>query len=311
MKAVTAEKEDAGPEALTETETEPEINASEGAPQTERQDSDGNKAAEADSGEEDNAISEVFTEAKPDTIVTPSTYQTDWRDFNGNKAVDTTGSASLILKGDGSLWYFGSESVTPVNIMDDVKSFSLADESDTLGYTAPAALILTNDGRLYGCGCNIYRCFDGISEDQENFPEDIPFLEPVFLRDQVKDCLRSWRACVFSTEDGELYRFGDAFYILEEDFENPIEETQESEDAYMTSSQNYSFVLSDTVQMGSGRSFYLSVLKDGSVWSCYLPADDDDRLYAEGYGEVMGDGSSELVEKTPVCVFEAGTCRID
>ena len=88
----------------------------------------------------------LFGHVEPKIIVDRQNYEYQWQEYPGHKLADTTGTATLILDKDGNLYYFGEESHTPVVIMKNVKLFSLDDNSDTLGYTDPFAIILTEDG---------------------------------------------------------------------------------------------------------------------------------------------------------------------
>ena len=110
-----------------------------------------------------------------------------------------------------------------------------------------------------------------------------------------------------TTADNKLY-LSPSPYDLYERPENPTDISEEEDiSEFFTGHQNNNFVLDHTVQMGCGRDFFISVLEDGSVWSCFLPDSEEAVDYAKGYGEVMGDGSTELISGKPVCIFPAGT----
>ncbi|MCR5507183.1 MAG: hypothetical protein K6F34_00700 [Lachnospiraceae bacterium] len=255
-------------------------------------------------------------EAEDPADITPSIiagingYEYKWDDLNEQRYVDTTGSATLILDKNGDLYYFGSESAAPVVIMKDVTDFSLEDDSDTLGYTAPVAVILTGNGDLYACGDLSYGTIADVNVlASKPEGESIPFLEPVLINKNVKDCRASWREIGYITGDDELYRSKNVYQMTGIEMDNPTPASEVEDIAgYFTEPQNYAYVLSDTVQMGCGRSFFISVLEDGSVWTCFLPGSKEDEQYAKGYGEVMGDGSKELISAKPVCIFPSGTC---
>ena len=194
--------------------------------------------------------------------------------------------------------------------MKDVKAFSLKDNSDTLGYTAPVAVILTNSGDLYACGDSGFWIISDVSvlaDVKDN--TEIPFLKPVLINKNVKECCITYRQIAYITGDDELYRSTYVSDVLGEEMENPTKVSgMEGISQYFTEAVNENHVLSDTVQMGCGRSLFISVLEDGSVWSCFLPKDEEDVQYAKGYGIVLGDGSAELAEAAPVCVMPPGTC---
>lgn len=248
---------------------------------------------------------------KPSVIVDQNSYKPEWDYFVGHKCVDTTGAESLVLDKEGNLWYFGTESHKPVIIMRDVKLFEMDDDSDTLGITSPVAVILTNNGDLYACGDTVYDTIRDVAP-QGNIPEDrISFLKPVLINGNVVNCNVDWREIDYYTGDYELYRSTNNYTMFDVEIDNPTKVTDADElSKYFKTEQNCNYVLSDTVQMGSGRYFHISVLTDGSVWTCYLPDSDESRKYAVGYGEVMGDGRDELIEAEPVCIFPAGTCSV-
>ncbi len=248
------------------------------------------------------------TAIQPAVIADMSDYEYKWGVFAGQKMADTTGSATLILDKKGNLYYFGEESPKPVIIMKDVKAFSLDDDSDTLGYTAPVAAILTESGDMYVCG-DVSWGAAGYVNTLATPPEngEVPFTEPLLVNSNIKEISVGFRQMACITEDDMLY-LSPSPYGLYERPENPTDLSEEEDiSEYFAEHQNSNFVLDHTVQMGCGRSFFISVLEDGSVWSCFLPDSEEDVNYAKGYGEVMGDGSSELISNRPVCVFPAGT----
>ncbi len=247
-------------------------------------------------------------EVTPELIVDTKNYEYQWGDFDGYKYADTTGSATLVLDRKGNLYYFGAESAAPVVIMKDVRAFSLDDDSDTLGYTAPVALILTKDGDLYACGDTSYGTIRDVAVLGSIPEEGISFLEPVLINRNVKDCCVRCREINYITNDDRLYR-SENYYLFETETDRVVMDDEKDEIAeYFRTYQNTDYVLSHTVQMGCGRDFFVSVLEDGSVWTCFLPEDEDDIRYAEGYGEVPGDGSTVLAVEQPLRIFPAGTC---
>ncbi len=246
----------------------------------------------------------------PEIIIDIQNYEYKWEESEGHKYADTTGTATLILDKKGNLYYFGEESSVPVIIMQNVKAFSMDDESDTLGYTAPIAVILTNDGELYACGDVGYGTIRAVSVLSE-IPRDgkISFLEPILINKDVKDCRVICREIDYLTQDDDLYRTPYNYLIRDIEIENPTPASEiEGIDDCLVEYRNNNFVLSNTVQMGCARSFFVSVLEDGSVWTCFLPDSGEDKKYAVGYGEVMGDGSSELVPEKPIQILPPGTC---
>ncbi|MCR5357394.1 MAG: hypothetical protein K6E63_08340 [Lachnospiraceae bacterium] len=263
-------------------------------------------AADPTTPADDSAASSLI----PEIIVDGRSYEYKWGDLSGHKFADTTGTATLILDKDGDLYYFGTESPEPVVIMKDVKAFSLDDNSDTLGYTAPVAVILTDSGDLYACGDSEFGVISDVSvlaDVEDN--TGIPFLKPVLINKNVKECCITYRQIAYITGDDELYRSTYVSDILGEEMENPTKVSEmESISQYFTEGINENHVLSGTVQMGCGRNLFVSVLEDGSVWSCFLPKDEEDVNYAKGYGIVLGDGAEELAEAAPVCVMPPGTC---
>ena len=246
----------------------------------------------------------------PKIIIDINDYNYQWGDLEGSHYVDTSGSATLVLDKNKDLYYFGIESPTPVVIMQNVKKFSINDDSDTLGYTAPIAVILTEDGDLYACGetdLGVISDVNVLGSLPENGP--VSFLNPVLISTNVTDCHASWREIDYITKDNSVYRSKHKYQVLDIQIDNPTPADKvEDIDQLFVESQNFNFVLENTVQMGSARSFFISVLEDGSVWTCFLPENDEDTRYAEGYGEVMGDGSDILTPQEPVMIFPPGTC---
>lgn len=250
------------------------------------------------------------TQITPELIVNVNDYECKWEQYAGHKYADTTGAESLILDKDHNLWYFGTESQKPVIIMKNVRLFSMEDDSDTLGVTVPVAVILTLDGDLYACGSVVYDTIKDVMPDSREITGDyISFLSPVLINKNVVDCIVKFREIDYYTENNELYRSKYNYQLFDVEIDNPTDTSSVDElSDYFIEHINSNYVLSETVQMGSARFFYISVLKDGSVWTCFLPETDEDRVYAKGYGEVMGDGSDRLVEAEPICIFPAGTC---
>lgn len=79
----------------------------------------------------------------------------------------TTGIDTLILKTNGELWYFGSESAKPVKIMEHVASFQMGDLGGHHDSLSSTAMICTTDHALYGCGDSSYSVFHEVKPDIE------------------------------------------------------------------------------------------------------------------------------------------------
>lgn len=303
-----AEEEAVHPDAEEAVTPDAEETVASDAEEAATSENAGQEAQEPE-GENRPAADETAATDGPKVIANMDDYKYEWGDFEGHKYADTTGAATLILAKNGDLYYFGAESAKPVVIMQDVKAFSLDDDSGTLGYTSPVAGILTNSGDLYVCGDYLYGSARDINT-LSDFPDglEIPFTKPVLVNSNVADLRIGFRQATCVTNDNKLYRSPDPYGDFTDRPENPTKiKPGEDVSEYLMESMNYNFVLENTVQMGCGRSFFISVLEDGSVWSCFLPDCEDDIDYAKGYGEVLGDGSETLLSNTPVCVFPAGT----
>ena len=163
------------------------------------------------------------TAAEPTVIVDMTSYEYKWEPFEGHKMADTTGSATLILDKNGNLYYFGAESPEPVIIMKDVKAFSLDDDSDTLGYTAPVAAILTNSGDMYVCGDASWGAAEAVNTLAT--PPDngeIPFTEPLLVNSNVTDIHVGFRQMACTTADNKFY-LSPSPYDLYERPKNPTD----------------------------------------------------------------------------------------
>jgi hypothetical protein len=254
----------------------------------------------------------VSVSTPPELIVDIHDYEYRWDPVDGKIYADTSGAETLVLNKKGELYYFGTESAAPVLIMRNVQKFSIGDDSDTLGCTAPVAVILTKDGDLYACGETFYYTIqdvDVLGNSDTPDAERISFLKPVLINRNVSDCRAGWREIDYITKENDLYRSRYVYDLLDDEIENPTP-ADEVEDVsqYFSATQNGNYVLSHTVQMCCARNFFVSVLEDGSVWTCFLPKDEKDIRYASGYGEVPGDGSDTLIPEKPVQIFPAGTC---
>ena len=236
--------------------------------------------------------------------------------------VQTTGLDNLVLKKDKTLWYFGQESDTPVQIMKNVKDFSLKLNTDTYGANDPAALILCEDGSVYGCGSTV---FGTLGTDQNGnmltSKKHISFLSPEKVAENIKEIWRGYRYSLVLDQTGTLFLWtSDSYYYKldrgiswEEDIQYTTDVGNESIPEYLEGGdvvkyKNVCFVMSDTYQQAQypTYSFFIAVMTDGSVWTCHLPDPYEGDYYSTDRMR-MGDGTP-VVKETPVKVFEAGTC---
>lgn len=249
-------------------------------------------------------------------LIDPADYEPDRVRLTGERLISTVGVASVVKKADDTLWYFGEESRAPVKIMENVRSFQLRDQSDTIGASAPALMILTKDNALYGCGYDGY----GIMHPREWYSGhepgyDIPFDRPERLMDDVCSFSLGCRAVNVVTNDGIVHHWGDMnpLYFFEDDPGKIPQDTratpEEMEDGAALEEETVdpekAFILADTVQQVTGRNMILSVRRDGSVWTCYFP-------YYDGYTDgfvYLGNGDSPITSE-PFEVFGSGACRV-
>ena len=234
--------------------------------------------------------------------------------------VQTSGYDNLVLKKDQTLWYFGQESDIPVQILDNVKDFCLKLDTDTYGANSPVALILCNDGTVYGCGDTA--CGTLGTDQNGNIlatEKYISFLNPQKVAENIREIWIGYRYSLVLDEKGtlHLWTIDPFFYSIdrgntsENNVSYSIDINGKSIYEYLFGEnakryKNVNFIMSDSFQQDSYLSFYIAVMTDGSVWTCHLPDPDEEEYYSTAKMR-MGDGTSILKEE-PIKIFESGTC---
>lgn len=228
-----------------------------------------------------------------------------------NPHVVTCGASTFVLDADNSLWFFGvdrdgTEYLTPVKVMENVKKVTLGNMSTTLGAYMPTCMILTYNNDLYIGGECRYSPF--------NISDNISLVRHEKIWDDVKDMgtPSGYGFYTILENSGELHQFnmGEESGVSNIGNDSLDEHTKSLRDWSEWKKEHW-WDIGDVKEEDMAAGFYVIVKTDGSVWTGVR----DWGLGGDYYhGYVMGNGTGIInsyynaMNIDPIKIFPEGSC---